>query len=67
MKGHYMNKNKGFTLIELLVVLAIIGAILAAFLIGRDDTRCIGGYVFTNKSKPVQIMDEQGHGIRCDA
>lgn len=62
-----IQKNKGFTLIELLVVLAIIGAILAAVLIGRDDTRCIGGYVFTNKSKPVQIMDEKGHGIRCDA
>ena len=62
-----IQKNKGFTLIELLVVVAIIGLILAAFLVGRDDTRCIGGYVFTNKSKPVQIMDEQGHGIRCDA
>lgn len=63
-----MNKQKGFTLIELLVVLAIVGIILAVIFGNRDNTKCVGGYVFTNDyTRPTQVLDDKGAGIRCDA
>lgn len=62
-------KVKGFTLIGVIIVVAII-SILAAIVtnFSEDRTICINGYVFAkgHSSNVTQILDDQGHGIRCE-
>ena len=61
-------KQKGITLVELIVTVAIvcIGATVVTAALNCSETQCINGYVFTNDVRhPVQIMDSEGHGIRC--
>lgn len=58
---------KGFTLIELMIVIAII-CICVAVVFGpesavRGDTRCIGGYAFTQQGH--QIIGQNGGGVPC--
>lgn len=64
----FASKQKGFTLIELLVVLAIIGIIAAVIFGNRSNTKCVGGFLFSNDYRhSTQVLDENGHGIKCDA
>ena len=67
-------KVKGFTLIEMMIGVAIIGIIASVILsaIG-DKTTCINGYVFAkgyagkySGGNVTQILDDQGHGIKCE-
>jgi len=63
--------KKGFTLIELLIVIAIVGILASVaipMMVGEKwswNTQCVGGYVFTRTSHPTQVLDDQGHGIKC--
>lgn len=73
---------KGFTLIDLMIVLAIgitiVCVIAATIVVGSDTkwssflagygTECVGGYLHSVSTRdgPRQIMDEYGHGIRCN-
>lgn len=63
-------------IIALIVVVIAAGAITGGIdLSGTGDTstQCIGGYLFTKPVSydfkhpvtPVQVLDEQGHGIKC--
>ena len=70
MKEAVLNQ-KGFTIIEGIIVASIVG-ILAVIILGviyHEDTKCIGGYKFTNPlhqyASPTQILDERGNGIPC--
>ena len=51
------------------VVLATIIGLLLALLfysvITAPEAICKSGYVFTNSTHPVQILDENGKGIKC--
>lgn len=59
-------KKNGFTIIELMIVLAILGILSALALSScQGPVQCIGGYEFTKYSHPTQILDDQGHGIKC--
>jgi prepilin-type N-terminal cleavage/methylation domain-containing protein len=68
--------QKGFTIIELMIVVAIIGIIVSVAVpavTGKKSqyllapaTQCIGGYTFTNRNTPVQIIDNNGKGIPCE-
>ena len=31
------------------------------------ETKCVGGYVFTNRCNAIQILDSQGQGIKCES
>lgn len=72
---------KGFTLIEMMIAGVIISIIAILLLGSKDvangnasfgvngfvETRCINGYTFVvgHRSQPTQVMDEKGHGVKC--
>lgn len=67
-------KVEGFTLIEVALVVAIVSilALIASTFISSNKTTCINGYVFVKGysveyggSNIKQILDDQGHGIKC--
>lgn len=75
-------KQSGLELIEVLIILAIVsilgsvvfGAVKAqeegtsTGVNGFTETRCIAGYTHTvgEGGHARQVLDEQGHGIRCN-
>lgn len=74
-----MRKQKGLTVLDLMVIAAAISAMVYAFtlimsdrdasygLAGLTEVRCIGGYKFAvgQGGQARQVMDENGHGVRC--
>lgn len=64
-------RDIGFLDIEIIfvgvILLLVIGLVVTGVM--SPDTRCIGGYLFSNPAvhyqSSQQILDEQGHGIPC--
>ena len=58
------------TKVELAIIAAIVVilATLTYITVAAPDTKCVGGYLFSNPiyyQSPQQILDERGNGIKC--